>query len=76
MKLRQLWWWIRQGRRERSCEACGAEFACTLSLNGCWCGDVKLTDAARAAMRKKYSDCLCPACLAAVTAGAAREAAR
>jgi hypothetical protein len=34
-----------------------------LSLSGCWCRKVELTDAARAEMRAKYTSCLCRECL-------------
>jgi hypothetical protein len=34
-----------------------------LSLAGCWCSKVALTDAARAEMQAKYKGCLCSACL-------------
>ena len=67
--------WIRRGgRRELACESCGTEFACTPGVGGCWCREVQLTDAARQAMRAKYGDCLCRACLV-VAAGAAKTSA-
>lgn len=50
-----------QGRTLR-CEACGAEFTCGGGL-GCWCAQVEMSEAARAALRAKYKDCLCRACL-------------
>lgn len=49
--------------RSRTCEACGQPFACELSLGGCWCSEIKLTDATRSHLREKYADCLCRACL-------------
>ena len=45
------------------CESCGEPFGCELSLAGCWCSAVRLTEAARAEIRAKYRGCLCPACL-------------
>ena len=50
-------------RKSSACEACGEPFACELSATGCWCSDVKLTDATRAEIRAKYKHCLCPSCL-------------
>jgi hypothetical protein len=32
-------------------------------LLGCWCRDVKLDAATLAAMKQRYTDCLCPDCL-------------
>ena len=50
-------------RPNQRCEACGEEFHCDASLAGCWCSEVKLTDAARADLRAKYRGCLCRSCL-------------
>lgn len=50
-------------KKPGTCESCGQPFACELSLSGCWCSKVRLTDAARAEIRSKYVGCLCPACL-------------
>ena len=47
-----------------TCPGCGQRFACGASLRGCWCAEIKLTDAARAQLRARYSGCLCRACLA------------
>ena len=58
--------WSRSGptvKRPGTCESCGQPFACELSLAGCWCSKVALTDAARAELRAKYSNCLCRRCL-------------
>jgi hypothetical protein len=46
-----------------TCEVCGEPFACELSVSGCWCSRIQLAEAARAEMRAKYKNCLCPACL-------------
>ena len=45
------------------CEACGAAFTCGAGLGDCWCAEVKLGEAARAALRERYERCLCRACL-------------
>ncbi|MBD0369530.1 MAG: cysteine-rich CWC family protein [Pyrinomonadaceae bacterium] len=45
------------------CEACGETFGCGASLSGCWCVEVKLTDAVRARLRERYEGCLCRGCL-------------
>jgi Cysteine-rich CWC len=51
------------GARPLHCESCGKEFNCGASLSGCWCGEIKLSDEARAELREKYRDCLCRECL-------------
>jgi hypothetical protein len=50
-------------RAAQKCAACGEEFHCGASVWGCWCAEVKLTDAQRAALRAKYRGCLCRNCL-------------
>lgn len=51
-------------RKTQACEACGETFACEISLgNGCWCGEIKLSDEARKEVRANYRNCLCRACL-------------
>ncbi|MBI3670058.1 MAG: cysteine-rich CWC family protein [Acidobacteria bacterium] len=45
------------------CESCGKPFTCGFSLRGCWCSEVKLSDAARANLRARYRNCLCHECL-------------
>jgi hypothetical protein len=50
-------------RQPSACEACGNDFTCGASLTGCWCLAVKLSDAARADLRTKYTKCICRACL-------------
>jgi hypothetical protein len=52
-----------QLREPSVCEACGQEFTCGASLAGCWCSDVKLSEAVRAELRTRYKSCLCRACL-------------
>ena len=56
--------------KEKSCSKCGTAFDCG-GLFGCWCSEVTLTQAQLAAMRERYADCLCPACLKAIAAGTA-----
>jgi hypothetical protein len=51
-------------RKTQACEGCGESFACEISLGrGCWCGEIKLSDATRDELRAKYKKCLCRACL-------------
>jgi hypothetical protein len=51
-------------RKTQACEACGELFACEISLgNGCWCGEVKLSDETRQQLRANYRKCLCRSCL-------------
>jgi len=64
----------RAAEPNETCPACGERFACGASLRGCWCAEVKLTDAARAELRRRYTGCLCRACLERVAAdGDARD---
>jgi len=53
------------GPTQKVCEACGQTFGCAAPQRGCWCEGVKLSDATRAELKARYSDCLCPECLAA-----------
>lgn len=55
--------------KEKRCSKCGVAFDCG-GLFGCWCRDVKLTEAQLAALRGRYADCLCPDCLKAAAADA------
>lgn len=51
-------------RRTQTCEACGASFACEISLGkGCWCGKLKLSDETRQELQARYRNCLCRPCL-------------
>ena len=60
---------------EARCERCGARFGCEAGTgNECWCSDVVLDDAKRAALAQQFERCLCPACLAALAAGRVRAA--
>ncbi|MGH9967787.1 MAG: cysteine-rich CWC family protein [Pyrinomonadaceae bacterium] len=55
-------------RDPATCSACGGEFTCGATLAGCWCGEIKLTDATRAELRSRYSGCLCRKCLESLVA--------
>jgi hypothetical protein len=55
------------------CEACGGEFTCGASLGACWCGEIKLSDAARAELRARYERCLCRACLETYAEGETKD---
>jgi len=64
MNLRQIAAFFNPKLREQEvCEACGQPFHCGASLAGCWCSEVKVSDEVRAELRKKYTHCLCRACL-------------
>jgi hypothetical protein len=52
-----------QFREPSTCEACGASFTCGATLAGCWCTEIKLSEAVRADLRSRYERCLCRACL-------------
>ena len=46
-----------------TCEACGEAFMCGATLAGCWCAEVKVSEAVRADLRTRYQRCLCRTCL-------------
>jgi hypothetical protein len=46
------------------CPVCGASFGCMAAQGTCWCADVKLSAEEAANLRSRFSDCLCPRCLA------------
>ncbi|HYJ47629.1 MAG TPA: cysteine-rich CWC family protein [Pyrinomonadaceae bacterium] len=52
-----------QLREPATCEACGSSFMCGATLAGCWCTEIKLSEATRAQLRSRYERCLCRACL-------------
>ncbi|MGH9794247.1 MAG: cysteine-rich CWC family protein [Candidatus Acidiferrales bacterium] len=56
---------------QRACPACGEQFACGAALRDCWCAEMELSEAARAALRERYTGCLCRACLQRHAAGTA-----
>jgi hypothetical protein len=59
----------------KTCPRCGASFECLHSPQ-CWCAAVRLDEKARSELAARYSDCLCPECLAAIAAGASVEPGR
>jgi Cysteine-rich CWC len=64
MKIRNVAGIILPVLREPStCEACGNSFTCGARLSGCWCSEIKLSDATRAELKSRYSNCLCRDCL-------------
>jgi hypothetical protein len=51
--------------RQTVCQACGTTFGCCADrIETCWCSTVQVSDEAREEIKKKFSDCICPACLA------------
>jgi hypothetical protein len=46
-----------------TCESCHEEFSCGVSLTGCWCNEIKLSEQTRTALREQFTDCLCRTCL-------------
>ena len=56
---------------ERRCECCGRTFAC--GGYACWCGSVPMTERQSAWIAARYDDCLCPLCLAQISAAALDE---
>jgi hypothetical protein len=49
--------------RSSTCAACGNEFSCGVSLRGCWCSEIKLSEATRADLSSRFRGCLCRTCL-------------
>jgi hypothetical protein len=52
-----------QYREPSICEACGELFTCGATLSGCWCQEIKLSEAVRTELRSRYDRCLCRTCL-------------
>ena len=52
--------WVATTKR---CANCAEPFQCAFSC--CWCDEIRLDDAARDALRQRFGDCLCRACLTA-----------
>ena len=50
-------------RASETCAACGEKFVCGVTLKGCWCNEVKLSEAAREELNQKYKGCVCRKCL-------------
>ncbi len=48
--------------KEKKCPCCGKVFTCH-EQEGCWCANVRLTSATLDALRARFADCLCEACL-------------
>jgi Cysteine-rich CWC len=56
------------GTEQKNCPVCGARFGCMATQETCWCAEVKLGSKATADLRARFSDCLCPRCLALAAA--------
>ena len=50
-------------RAPEKCPACGEKFTCGAMLSGCWCHEIKLSEATQAELKKRYEGCLCRKCL-------------
>ena len=46
----------------KKCPACGKSFECSHDEH-CWCTLVALNDVTRSELKKRFTDCLCKACL-------------
>jgi hypothetical protein len=72
MKLKNALGLISEKYKEPSvCESCGEQFTCGATLKGCWCMKIEILDEARAAMKARFSQCLCPQCLGNFASGPA-----
>ena len=61
---------------EKVCGNCQRPFSCSQAV-GCWCGGIKLAESQLAWIKRRFDNCICPDCLAAVAAGTlSEEAAR
>jgi hypothetical protein len=49
--------------KQKTCEACAAQFECASLAKPCWCRKVELSADALAELKSRYTDCLCPDCL-------------
>jgi hypothetical protein len=47
---------------EKKCPCCGKPFTCH-QQQGCWCANMRLTSATLDALRARFADCLCEACI-------------
>ena len=50
------------------CGSCGESFGCGAKLDGCWCAELKLPEAAATKLNVEFTDCLCSKCLKALSA--------
>jgi len=63
-------------RGPETCEACGKAFVCGAAMAGCWCAEVKLSEAQREELKKKYPGCVCRECLEEFSRGGSIVASR
>lgn len=56
-----------RGPVTKTCEQCHQTFEC--GGYQCWCGNVGITEPQMDWIAARFQDCLCPACLALVSAG-------
>jgi len=45
------------------CESCGDEFTCGVSIRGCWCTEISVSEDVRRELKKQFKKCLCRNCL-------------
>jgi len=57
-----------ESTEQKSCPVCGAHFGCNAAQEACWCAEVNLSSEATADLRARFTDCLCPRCLALAAA--------
>ncbi len=50
-------------RAAENCPACGEKFVCGVTLKGCWCSTIKLSETKREELKARYKGCLCRKCL-------------
>ncbi|MET0516761.1 MAG: cysteine-rich CWC family protein [Nitrospiraceae bacterium] len=56
-----------RGPVPKTCEACGHAFSC--GGDGCWCGQIGMTEEQMDWIAGRFHDCLCPDCLRKVSEG-------
>ena len=59
---------VGDGTEQKSCPVCGARFGCMAAQEAFWCTEVNLNGKAAADLRARFTDCLCPRCLAPAAA--------
>lgn len=55
---------VGESTEQKTCPICGARFGCMAAQQACWCAEVKLSGESTADLKTRFSDCLCPRCLA------------
>jgi len=63
-----------QAPKLKRCGSCSELFGCSASEAHCWCEELSLGKSELSELRGRFSDCLCPKCLAAASINPGLEA--